>query len=77
MPGWIESEPPRQVQGAFKAEAMTTRERRADYRPELREQAVRLYRELHSVRRVAAAMGVSTRRAWEYLIDAGELPRKR
>lgn len=56
---------------------MKAPERDPRYRPELRERAVRLYRELHSIRRVGAAMGVSSRRAWDLLVDAGELPKKR
>lgn len=41
------------------------------YLIERRDEAAALYAELGSVRRVAAEMDVSTRRAWEYLVDAG------
>lgn len=46
------------------------------YKPELREEAVRLYRELQSVRKVGEQMELSHTRVYALLIEAGELPRE-
>lgn len=50
---------------------MSESARHPSYKPELRQQAADLYAEVRSVRKVAAAMGLSVGRAHQLLREAG------
>lgn len=48
-----------------------TKRRRADYRPELREEAKAALEEHGTIRKAAEAMGLSYKRVWDLLNDDG------